>query len=165
MATRCRIRTDGAGRSTFESAWVAVLTGLVYVLVGWGTGHFRKNLLPSGAALSPSALGGVVLNHLRFRRVEGEDAYNPLQRITYLLVIFGAFPAMIWTGLAMSPAVTSVWPFVVTLLGGHQSARTIHFIGTLVLALFVVVHLLMLCLSGFWKRTRAMITGGSKEGS
>ena len=82
-----------------------------------------------------------------------------------MLVIFGAFPAMIWTGLAMSPAVTSVWPFLVTVLGGHQSARTIHFFGTVALVLFLVVHVLMICLSGFWKRTRAMITGRYKEGS
>ena len=34
---------------------------------------------------------------------------------------------MIWTGLAMSPAVTSVFPFIVTVFGGQQSARTIHF--------------------------------------
>ena len=157
---------NGWSRSLhFQSAWVAVLTGLVYLLAGWRTGHFRRNLVPSRAELSPRALGRVIVKPLRLRRTRGDDAYNPLQRITYLLVIFGAFPAMIWTGLAMSPAVTSVWPFLVTVLGGHQSARTIHFFGTVALVLFLVVHVLMLCLSGFWKRTRAMITGRYKEGS
>lgn len=157
---------NGWSRSLhFQSAWLVVLTGLVYVLGGWQSGHFRKNLVPTAAELSPSSLGRVVLNHLRLRRPGSDEAYNALQRITYLFVIFGAFPAMIWTGLAMSPAVTSAWPFLVTAVGGHQSARTIHFLGTIFLTVFVVVHLLMICLSGFWKRTRAMITGGSKEGS
>src|ERR1700728_4734849 len=53
--------------------------------------------------------------------------YKIPQRLTYLLVIAVLFPLMIWTGLAMSPAITSVFPGLVTGLGGQQSARTIHF--------------------------------------
>jgi len=66
---------------------------------------------------------------------------------------------MIWTGLAMSPAIASVCPATVATLGGQQSARTIHFFGTAILVLFVVIHVLMVCLAGFWSRTRPMITG------
>jgi thiosulfate reductase cytochrome b subunit len=65
----------------------------------------------------------------------------------------------------MSPAVTSAFPFLVNVLGGHQSARTLHFIDTLLLALFLVVHILMVCLSGFRNRMRGMITGRSLEKS
>ena len=144
----------------FQTAWFVVLTGLVYVLSGMLSGHFRRNLLPSSADLSPGALSKVVVNHLRFKRVGDDDTYNPLQRIAYLFVIFAAFPLMIWTGLAMSPAMTSALPFLVNVLGGHQSARTIHFLGTLVLVVFLLGHVLMVYLAGFRKRTRAMITGG-----
>ena len=80
-------------------------------------------------------------------------------------MIFGAFPLMIWTGLAMSPAVTSAFPFFVNVLGGHQSARTLHFTGTLFLALFVIVHILMVCLAGFRNSMRGMITGKFLEKS
>ena len=59
---------------------------------------------------------------------------------TYLLVVFGLFPLVIWTGLAMSPAVASAVPSVVTVLGGQQSARTIHFFVTLFLVIFLLVH-------------------------
>ena len=41
--------------------------------------------------------------------------------------IFVLFPLVIWTGLAMSPAFNSAFPSTVTLLGGRQSARTLHF--------------------------------------
>jgi len=78
-------------------------------------------------------------------------------------VIFVWFPLMIWTGLAMSPAVTSVFPALVTVLGGHQCARTIHFFGAVLLVLFVVVHIAMVWRAGFWKRVGAMITGGTNE--
>lgn len=59
----------------------------------------------------------------------------------------------------MSPAITSVFPALVTSLGGQQSARTIHFFVTAFLILFLVVHIAMVCLAGFKERVQAMITG------
>jgi thiosulfate reductase cytochrome b subunit len=82
-----------------------------------------------------------------------------LQRLAYLFVIFVLFPLIIWTGLAMSPAFVSAVPATVTLLGGQQSARTIHFFVTIALVLFLLVHILMIFLAGFAGRMRAMITG------
>ena len=96
-----------------------------------------------------------------WKRPSAEEAlsYNGLQRLTYLLVIFVLFPLEIWSGLAMSLGFVSAVPWSVTLLGGQQSARTIHFFVSLALVLFVVAHLLMVCLAGFWSRTKVMITG------
>ena len=88
-------------------------------------------------------------------------SYNLLQRLTYAFVIFIAFPLMIWTGLAMSPGFTSAFPFTVEVFGGQQSARTIHFFGTLFLVLFAIIHVVMVYLGGFRTRMRAMITGHS----
>ncbi|HEX8029016.1 MAG TPA: cytochrome b/b6 domain-containing protein, partial [Vicinamibacterales bacterium] len=78
---------------------------------------------------------------------------------TYLAVIFVLAPFVIWTGLAMSPGFTSIWPGTVTLLGGKQSARTLHFVVSIALTMFLFVHLAMLILAGFTARVRAMITG------
>ena len=145
----------------FQAAWAAVGTGLLYVVYGLFTGHFRKNLLPSGADLSWRALSGVIAKHLRFKppgEAEGRS-YNVLQRLTYLFVIFVLFPLIIWTGLAMSPAIASVFPAAVTAFGGQQSARTIHFFITVFLVLFLLVHIVMVCLAGFKSRMRSMITG------
>jgi thiosulfate reductase cytochrome b subunit len=153
---------NGWSRSLhFQTAWVAVFTGLLYAIFGLLTGHLRKNLLPARADLSWRALSGVVANHLRFKPPgEAESwSYNVLQRITYLLVIFVLFPLIVWTGLAMSPAITSAFPVVVTVFGGQQSARTIHFFVSVLLILFLLVHVAMVCLSGFRRRMRAMITG------
>jgi thiosulfate reductase cytochrome b subunit len=75
-------------------------------------------------------------------------------------VVFVLFPLMIWTGLAMSPAVTSVLPALVTSVGGQQSARTIHFIVASLLVLFVVGHIVMVALAGFSRHVGAMILGG-----
>ncbi len=130
---------SGWGRSLhFLSAWVCVLAGVVYVF--GSTRHFRDDLFRG--------------------QVEEPAKYNPLQRITYIAVVFVLFPLMIWTGLAMSPAVTSVFPVIVSVLGGQQSARTIHFIVSCALVLFLVGHIVMVCLAGFTREVGAMILGG-----
>jgi thiosulfate reductase cytochrome b subunit len=147
----------------FQSAWAVVLTGLLYVLFGLLQGHFRRNLLPARADFSWRGLSTVIARHLRFRPVTEEQvrSYNVLQRLTYLLVIFVLFPLVIWTGLAMSPAIASAFPAAVVILGGQQSARTIHFFVTVLLVLFLLIHIVMIGLSGFRKRMRAMISGRS----
>jgi thiosulfate reductase cytochrome b subunit len=142
----------------FQGAWLVVLTGLLYVISMVFSGHLRRNLLPSWADL------------WRTKPASEADtwSYNTLQRLTYLVVIFALFPLVIWTGLAMSPAFASVFPASVAVLGGQQSARTIHFFVSVFLFLFVLVHVLMICLNGFRNRMRAMITGraaGQKEGA
>jgi thiosulfate reductase cytochrome b subunit len=145
----------------FQAAWVAVLTGLLYVVSILFSGHLRRNLLPRGADLSWRAFSNSIGNHLRFKRPSKVEAwsYNLLQRLTYLFVIFVLFPLVVWTGLAMSPAIASVFPSAVTLLGGQQSARTIHFFVSVFLVLFLAVHIMMICLAGLTNRMRAMITG------
>jgi len=144
----------------FQSAWILLGTGLLYAAFGFFAGHFRRNLLPARADLSPKRFGISILQHLRFERPSAQEAwsYNVLQRLAYLVVIFLCFPLLIWTGLAMSPAFESLVPSS-SLLGGHQSARTIHFFVTGFLVAFLLIHLLMIVLAGFRNRMRAMISG------
>jgi thiosulfate reductase cytochrome b subunit len=158
----------GPGRYLhFLAAWVTVFTGLVYVGMGLATRHFGRNLLPARGELTFRAMGTVIRDHLRFKRSTEDDLarYNVLQRLTYTAVVFVLSPLMIWTGLAMSPAVTSVFPFTVTAFGGQQSARTIHFFVGCALVLFLVVHIALVGQTGFKTRMRAMISGRGVEGS
>ena len=153
---------NGWSRSLhFQAAWIVVFTGLLYLIFGFFAGHFRRNLLPAKSDLSWRTFSAAILSHLRFER-PGEDevwSYNLLQRLAYLFVIFVLFPLVVWTGLAMSPTFTAAFPSTVILLGGRQSARTIHFFVSIALVLFLAVHMVMICLAGFWGRTRPMITG------
>jgi thiosulfate reductase cytochrome b subunit len=125
----------------FLSAWIAVLTGTVYVLGGMRAHHFSNDLFRSSQPAK----------------------YNVVQRISYTAVVFALFPLMIWTGLAMSPAVISVLPALVTSLGGQQSARTIHFIVANLLVLFVVGHVVMVIFAGFSRYVGAMVLGGERS--
>jgi thiosulfate reductase cytochrome b subunit len=153
---------NGWSRSLhFQSAWAAVLTGLVYVIAGLWTGHFLKNLFPAPADRTWRALWRVIANYLRGAPPQEADAadYNVVQRIAYLTVIFVLFPLVVWTGLALSPAFDSAFPAAVNVLGGRQSARTLHFFVSGFLLLFLIVHVTMVVLTGFKHRMRAMITG------
>jgi thiosulfate reductase cytochrome b subunit len=145
----------------FQAAWFLVLTGLLYLISGLLTGHFRKNLLPRKPDLSWRSLSTVIAGYLRFKRPSAAEAwsYNVLQQLAYLFVIFVLFPLVIWTGLAMSLSFVSAFPASVTLLGGQQSARTLHFFVSVALVLFLLVHIAMVWFAGFRSRMRAMIAG------
>jgi len=147
----------------FLAAWLCVVTGLVYVISGALMRHFRDHLLPPRADFTWNK----VKRHLQFRRPVPEEAesYNVVQRLTYLAVVFLLFPLAIWTGLAMSPGFTAVFPIVAQVFGGHQSARTVHCFVAFALVLFVLVHIVMVSRAGFRSRVRAMIAGGSAAGS
>ncbi len=145
----------------FEAAWLLVAAGLLYVLWGFFTGHFRRAVVPEARDLSPRSLAASIVQHTKFAPPPASEAwsYNVLQRLAYLAVIFVLFPLMIWSGLAMSFGFTSAFPLTASLLGGHQTARSLHFLTTILLVGFLVVHVVMVVLSGFRDRMRAMITG------
>ncbi|MFC5860759.1 cytochrome b/b6 domain-containing protein [Acidicapsa dinghuensis] len=148
----------------FEAAWGAVLTGLVYAIAGLWDGHFRRDLVPEKKDRNWGAYWGGITKYLRREKPDANEtrSYNVMQRTAYLGVVFVVFPLMIWTGLAMSPSFAGAFPLTVILLGGRQTARTLHFFLTWVLVLFVVVHVVMVSVSGFWGRMRAMTIGSRK---
>jgi len=123
---------NGWARSLhFLGAWLLVVPGVLYVLTGVARGHFGR----------------------------GFSRYRVAQRRTYAVVIFIATPLIVLTGLTMSPAVTAAAPVLLTIFGGHQSARTVHFVVFLALAAFTVVHVIMVARSGFRRQMRAMTLG------
>ena len=150
----------GSGRLWhFFFAWVFVINGAAYLLVSLLSRHLGRDLIPTRAELAH--IGRAVLEHVRLRFPKGEEArrYNVLQQLTYLAVIFGLLPLVVATGLCMSPQMNAAAPWLPELFGGRQSARTLHFLAAAGLAAFVIVHVAMVVLSGFWNNMRSMITG------
>jgi len=140
-------------------AWLFVLNGIAYVLYALFSGHLRRDLLPTREELRH--IGRSIRDHLLFRHPTGEAAkrYNVLQNLAYLVVVFGLLPLVVVAGIAMSPRLDAVFPGWVELLGGRQSARTLHFLAATGLLLFVLVHLFEVLISGAWNQIRSMITG------
>lgn len=143
----------------FLFAWIFVLNGLVYLGYGALTGQLKFRMIPSGDQIRH--FGASLWQHLTLRFPEGDEAkrYNVLQKLTYLIVILILLPLQILAGLTMSPGMNAFAPFLLDLFGGRQSARTVHFIIANLLVLFVLVHVVMVIVSGLSNNLRAMITG------
>jgi thiosulfate reductase cytochrome b subunit len=143
----------------FFFAWVFVVNGLIYGLLTMLGGHLRRDLSPSRQDLR--RIGHSIAQHLRLRFPKGAEArqYNVLQKLTYLAVLCLLCPLIVLAGLAMSPQLDAGYPWLLWLFDGRQSARTIHFVCAFALLAFVVVHLVMVLVSGVWNNLRSMITG------
>jgi len=145
----------------FFFAWLFAANLLLYLSASFANGHFRRDLVPSLKEVKPRSLLNDAVNHLKLKFPRGEEArhYNPIQKVTYFSVIVILLPLMIATGLTMSPGMDAAFPWLVDIFGGRQSARTIHFFTACLLVLFVMVHLVMVILSGPLNELRSMITG------
>lgn len=143
----------------FFFAWIFAINGSLYLIYALLSGHLRRGLVPSGRHLR--GIGRSMWDHLRLRFPKGEAAktYNVLQRITYLLVIFGLVPVLMLAGLAMSPRLDAGFHWLPEIFGGRQSARTVHFLCAFGLLAFTIVHLGMVLVSGLWNNLRSMLTG------
>lgn len=145
----------------FFFAWVLILNGLLYLVYGFATRHLSRDLWPSLRELSPANIWHDIVLHAKLRFPRGEDAkrYHILQKLAYGGVVFVLLPLMIATGLAMSPGIGATWSWLIDLLGGRQSARSLHFIAAAGVVGFVIVHVVMVLLAGPYNEIRSMITG------
>jgi thiosulfate reductase cytochrome b subunit len=148
-----------ARRWHFFFAWVFAINGVAYLVYTLFSRHLTRDLLPTPAELR--GIGRSIKNHLLLRHPGGDAArrYNVLQNLAYLCVIFGLLPLLVVAGLAMSPRLDTVYTGWVDLLGGRQSARSLHFIAAAGLLLFTAVHLFEVVVAGAWNEIRSMVTG------
>jgi thiosulfate reductase cytochrome b subunit len=118
-------------------------------------------MLPARSELSAANLGTELRDHFRWRsrRHSPAGSYGTLQKTSYAILIFVYVPLMTLTGIAQSPGFTAAMPWLLDMFGGRQTARTLHTVGTVMLVLFVVVHILEVAAAGFFSRVRSMITG------
>ncbi len=144
-------------------AWVfavALLGNWIAMLINR---HFARDIMTSAGDWRPSALKQAVGDHLKRRFSEDRSKYNSLQRISYGLVFGLLLPMMVFTGLAITPGFEPAAPWLVDILGGRQSARSLHFLVAWALFGFFVVHIVMVLLAGPLRQTWAMIAGGREE--
>jgi len=154
-----------ARRWHFAFGWIFAVGLSLFMLVSLFNGHVRRDLHIPRAEWRFAAFWQDVKNHARLR-FGGNHArtYNILQKFSYVGVIFVLLPLMIFSGIAMSPAMNAAWPWLLDIFAGRQSARSIHFLCSFMLVAFVVVHVLMVLLSGPVSGVRSMITGRLTSG-
>lgn len=148
-----------ARRWHFFFAWIFVANGVAYAFYSLIGGHLRRDLWPGLPELRQTGRSIWEHVHLRFPRGREARSYNILQKLAYLFVVFGLGPLIVLTGLTMSPTIDAGFPFLLTLFGGRQTARTIHFLCAFSFLGFFLVHIVMVIVSGFWNNVRSMVTG------
>ena len=131
-------------------AWVLGVSLLLYMIASLWNRHFKRDLTISRDEIRPSHLWADIKDHARLKFPTGAAAlrYNILQKLAYASVLFVMLPLIIFTGLAMSPAMDSGWAWLLDIFGGRQSARSLHFIAMVALIGFFVVHIAMVVLAG-----------------
>ena len=135
----------------FAAMWLLMLNGLLYLILGFATGRFRRKLLP----ITP---GGVVSDTkaaLTFKLSHADlSRYNQVQKLLYTGIIAVGI-VIVLSGLSIWKPVQLQW--LTALFGGYDIARYVHFICMALIVAFLVIHVALALLVP--KSLRAMITG------
>jgi thiosulfate reductase cytochrome b subunit len=137
----------------FAGMWLLVINFLVYLAYGLWTGRFRRRLIP----IRPHDILADLRAASTFRLVHETGVYNAVQKLLYIGVL-AAIGVMILSGLAIWKPVQ--FQELVSLLGGFQGARLVHFLGMAAIVLFVIVHLALVVLVP--RSLPPMITGRAR---
>ena len=140
-------------------AWLLVFNGLFFTAYALISRHATRDLAPTGKDLR--GIGKAIKDHIVLRHPKGEEAkrYNVLQKLAYVVILCVVEPLIVLTGLTMSPMIDTAFPWLLTVFGGRQAARKIHFIACFTFVGFIVIHVLEVILTGFFNNIRSMVTG------
>lgn len=140
-------------------AWLFVINGLIFTAYALASRHATRDLAPT--VMEWRGIGKSLKDYRLFRHPTGDESkrYNVLQKLAYASILFIIAPLIVLTGLAMSPTIDTAFPWIVTVLGGRQAARTIHFIACFSFVGFILIHVFQVIVTGFFNNIRSMITG------
>src|SRR5690242_11076151 len=135
----------------FAAMWLLMVNGLIYLVLGFVTGRFRRKLLP----ITP---GGVITDTKAALtgKLSHDDLtkYNQVQKLLYAgIIIVGVL--IVLSGLSIWKPVQLQW--LTALFGGYDAARYVHFFCMAAIVGFLVVHILLALIVP--KSLRAMVTG------
>jgi thiosulfate reductase cytochrome b subunit len=135
----------------FAAMWLFAVNGIIYVVLGFATGRFRRKFVP----IRVGELAGDVRAALTGRLAHDDLAvYNSIQKLLYVGVILAGV-AIVLSGLSIWKPVQ--FQTLTALFGGYDAARYVHFVAMATIAGFVVIHVVMALVVP--KSLRAMITG------
>jgi thiosulfate reductase cytochrome b subunit len=135
----------------FAAMWLLMVNGLLYLITGFATGRFRKKLLP----ITPAGVVSDVKAALTFKLGHDDlSKYNYVQKLLYAGII-AVGVVIVLSGLSIWKPVQLHW--LVSLFGGYDIARYVHFVCMSLIVAFLVIHVVLALLVP--KSLRAMIIG------
>jgi thiosulfate reductase cytochrome b subunit len=129
--------------------WVLFVDGGAYLIYGFVSGHFRRDIAPPG----PRAVSRDMWAALTGKLGHSLGHYNAVQRLLYTGVI-ATICVSVLTGLSIWKPVQLGW--LVDLFGGYPIARLVHLAAMICIVLFLGVHLMLVAI--FPRTLVAMLT-------
>jgi thiosulfate reductase cytochrome b subunit len=129
----------GALQWHFAAMWLLVINLLVYVIVGFATGHFRRRFTP----VSPSSVLGDMTKALKGKLPHSTTTYNAVQKAAYIGVLLAIILTIVSGSVVWKPVQLQELAF---LMGGYEGARLVHFLGMTAICAFIVLHLTLVLL-------------------
>jgi methionine sulfoxide reductase catalytic subunit len=154
----------GIGRHWhFFSVAFWVMNGLIYLAFLFGTDGWRR-LIPTSWSFFPAAWQ-TFLSYASFHLPSAGtlSLYNPLQQLSYAVVVFVLAPLSILTGAAMSPAVDARFPWYPRLFGNRQKARSLHFLAMVGYLLFIPIHVTLVAIEDFPQKMDQIVLGAKHQ--
>ena len=140
------------------AAWPFALALLLVWIAMLLNSHFVRDVATNLKEWRWSAIKADINSHLKFD-FDHEGGHNFLQKLAYGAV-YGVFlPMMIFSGMVISPGIEPGVPWLGELMGGRQSARSLHFIFAGLTFGFFLVHIGLILVTGPIRQIRGMITG------
>ena len=128
-----------------DAFWL--LNGVIFFVLLFATGRWER-FVPTTWDVFPNALSGLIQYlSLDWPSDNGWVAYNSLQLIAYFITVFVAAPLALITGLGMSPALSTRFRRVSTILS-IQTARSLHFLVLVWFLVFIVIHVFFVFTTG-----------------
>jgi thiosulfate reductase cytochrome b subunit len=135
----------------FAAMWLLVINGIVYVTLGFVTGHFRRKFLP----IRPAEVIADVKAALTLKLAHDDlTHYNAVQKLLYAGVIAAGI-VIVFSGLSIWKPVQ--FQELTALFGGYDTARYVHFLAMAAIFGFLIVHVVLTLIVP--KSLRAMVTG------
>jgi thiosulfate reductase cytochrome b subunit len=140
----------------FAAMWLLVANGLIYLVHGLASGHYRRDFLP----LSLGAVARELANALRGTLSHQIGTYNALQKSAYITVILLGI-VLVLSGLAIWKPVQ--FQEIAAVMGGYEGARRVHFFAMAAIVGFVLIHVTMVVLVP--RTFLPMLTGRAATGT
>ena len=135
-----------------------VINGVAFYALLFSTDQWRR-LVPLTWDVFPAALSTAIqYASLNFPVDHSWTRYNGLQQLSYFATVFIAAPVSIATGLMQSPAISNKLGWFGRVLN-RQAMRSVHFISFAWFVLFILMHGIMVFVTGLRENTNHMFAG------
>lgn len=135
-----------------------ILNGVIFIFLLLYTDQWKR-LVPGSWHIIPDSWK-VFVHYATFNlpvEPNGFYHFNALQQLSYFAVVFVMAPLAMLTGLAMSPAIDSRFPWYPKLFFNRQTARSFHFLIMFAYVIFIIVHVSLVALTGLSKNMNHII--------